>query len=251
MADLKDYIEYLYSKLGNMYVFGAQGEKLVRILSRVVEMEENNYKLVDNVLTLLQRRLEEGASIEELEAYDCSGLFMAYAIAHKIFKFDMSANDIWKSIPDKVQVSGVRSGDFLFQGTDSNKTHIGYAVDNEYAIEARGTAYGVVKTRIADRGWKYAARPYWWGEDSKPILTRDLYFEKNSEGYIVIRGDDVRDAQQLLVNKGYNPGSIDGVFGNNTSIATKNFQHDNNLDEDGVIGKNTGTALGFKWEGNY
>ena len=52
-----------------------------------------------------------------------------------------------------------------------------------------------------------------------------------------------------MTEQGYNCGELDGIFGNNTQIATKNFQHDNNLDEDGVIGKNTGTMLGFEWKG--
>lgn len=245
MADLNDYIDYLYSKLGNMYVLGAQGEKFVSILSRVVEMEDKNYSLIDNVLTLLQTKLtKEGKDINDLEAYDCSGLFMAYAISHAIFKYDMTADGIYKAIPDKIKLSEVKKGDFLFHGTSENKTHIAYAVDKEYCIEARGTKYGVVKTKIADRDFKYAARPYWWGEDVKPVLTRELYYTNP-----MMKGDDVKEVQYKLNSLDYNCGMADGYFGNKTSIAVKNFQTDNNLKVDGVVGKKTAEKLGFKWEG--
>jgi peptidoglycan hydrolase-like protein with peptidoglycan-binding domain len=51
------------------------------------------------------------------------------------------------------------------------------------------------------------------------------------------------EAQCLLRRSGYNPGTIDGVFGSNSQAAAKAFQKDMNdvfsagLDEDGKIGK--------------
>ena len=66
-----------------------------------------------------------------------------------------------------------------------------------------------------------------------------------------MKGDDVEDCQKLLIEKKYNPGKVDGVFGRNTEIAVKNFQTDSNLNVSrlGVVGKKTATALGFIWEG--
>jgi peptidoglycan hydrolase-like protein with peptidoglycan-binding domain len=53
------------------------------------------------------------------------------------------------------------------------------------------------------------------------------------------------EAQCLLRKYGYNPGTIDGIFGSNSRAAARNFQEDMNdnfgagLREDGIIGRNS------------
>lgn len=42
---------------------------------------------------------------------------------------------------------------------------------------------------------------------------------------------------------GYNPGKVDGIFGNNTLRALKEFQKNNSLAVDGIYGKNTHSKL--------
>ena len=244
MADLNDYIDYLYSRLGNMYVLGGQGGRFVDALPDISFRENQKIGLVQNILTLLNKKLKEGADINTLLEYDCSGLFMDYAIKHNLFKYDMRANDIYNAIPDKIKISKVKRGDFLFHGTTANKTHIGYAIDSEWAIEARGTAYGVVKTKIKERGWQFAARPDFWSEKKKPVLTRELYYTNP-----MMHGDDVGLLQIKLNGLDYNCGTADGYFGKKTEMAVKNFQSDQGLTVDGVVGKKTGEALGFIWEG--
>lgn len=53
------------------------------------------------------------------------------------------------------------------------------------------------------------------------------------------RGTDVMEIQALLQKIGYNPGPIDGVFGEQTRQAIINFQRNNFLVPDGVIGPAT------------
>ncbi|MGE5418385.1 MAG: peptidoglycan-binding protein [Acidobacteriota bacterium] len=57
------------------------------------------------------------------------------------------------------------------------------------------------------------------------------------------RGDDVAQLQDMLTRAGYNLGSIDGVFGYQTSSAVSKFQKDHGLDADGVAGPQTIAAL--------
>ena len=52
------------------------------------------------------------------------------------------------------------------------------------------------------------------------------------------------ELQKLLVEKGYNPGPIDGIFGALTRAAVRQFQKDHGLLVDGVVGPNTKRALG-------
>lgn len=244
MADLNDFIDYLYSILGNMYVLGGQGGRFVDVLPNICAREEQKIGLVNNILTLLNKKLKEGADINTLLEYDCSGVFMDYAIRHGIFKYDMNADGIYRAIPDKIKVSKVKRGDFVFHGTTEKKKHIGYVVDDEWVIEARGTAYGVVKTRIKERGWQFAARPDFWSEKQKPVLTRELYYTNP-----MIHGDDVGLLQIKLNGMDYNCGTADGYFGKKTEMAVKNYQSDEGLTVDGIVGRKTAEKLGFIWEG--
>ncbi|MEW9121836.1 MAG: M14 family metallopeptidase [Thermotaleaceae bacterium] len=57
------------------------------------------------------------------------------------------------------------------------------------------------------------------------------------------RGTDVMEIQSLLRRIGYSPGPIDGIFGSQTEQAVIQFQRDNNLTADGIIGPNTHRLL--------
>ncbi len=56
-------------------------------------------------------------------------------------------------------------------------------------------------------------------------------------------GAEVKAAQYLLNEHGYNAGAVDGVFGTQTENAVKSFQTAKGLASDGVIGRQTWTAL--------
>lgn len=59
-------------------------------------------------------------------------------------------------------------------------------------------------------------------------------------------GNEVIQIQTRLKNWGYYNGAIDGVYGNATYQAVKNFQKKNGLTVDGVAGSNTLKALGLQ-----
>lgn len=56
-------------------------------------------------------------------------------------------------------------------------------------------------------------------------------------------GAQVRTLQRLLNARGYSCGSVDGDFGNKTLAAVKKFQKAKCLTADGIVGKDTWTAL--------
>lgn len=60
------------------------------------------------------------------------------------------------------------------------------------------------------------------------------------------RGDEVTQIQIALKEQGYNPGNVDGIFGEQTRKAVIAFQKDNGLDADGIAGEKTLAALGIK-----
>ncbi|NES81367.1 MAG: peptidoglycan-binding protein [Moorea sp. SIO2B7] len=60
-----------------------------------------------------------------------------------------------------------------------------------------------------------------------------------------MKGQDVIALQQALINKGFSPGSADGIFGSNTDTQVRNFQKNKGLVADGIVGPSTGRALGL------
>jgi peptidoglycan hydrolase-like protein with peptidoglycan-binding domain len=58
--------------------------------------------------------------------------------------------------------------------------------------------------------------------------------------------DEIQQAQQALKDKGFDPGAVDGIDGQQTKSATKQFQKAQNLNADGRLGPQTLDALGVK-----
>jgi uncharacterized protein (TIGR02594 family) len=55
--------------------------------------------------------------------------------------------------------------------------------------------------------------------------------------------NSVREIQQALKDKGFDPGAIDGVWGRKTIEAVKRFQSEQRLTADGIVGPRTKAAL--------
>ena len=58
-------------------------------------------------------------------------------------------------------------------------------------------------------------------------------------------GEEVKEIQTKLKNWGYYSGEIDGIFGSKTLQAVKDFQSNNGLTVDGIVGEQTLAALGM------
>lgn len=65
-------------------------------------------------------------------------------------------------------------------------------------------------------------------------------------------GANVVQLQKNLKTLGYNPGNADGIFGKKTRLAVIEFQSDNGLVKDGIVGTKTivamNEALGIQWK---
>lgn len=87
----------------------------------------------------------------------------------------------------------------------------------------------------------------WIGVASLAVVASILTIAPDANA-IVYRGDTgsaVSRLQQALRDRGYNIGSVDGVFGTQTETAVIYFQEDNRLAADGVVGPSTAAALGI------
>lgn len=59
----------------------------------------------------------------------------------------------------------------------------------------------------------------------------------------MLRGDDVADLQRRLSALGFDTGRVDGIFGDQTAVALREFQRNAGLTIDGICGRGTLTEL--------
>lgn len=59
----------------------------------------------------------------------------------------------------------------------------------------------------------------------------------------LMRGEDVTEFQTLVKARGFDPGTIDGIYGEKSIQACQNFQRANGLSPDGMCGEKTWAAL--------
>lgn len=184
---------------------------------------------------------------------DCSGLgYWAFReLGGYIYH---GSNTIWNEyVTDRCDlVNGRRTdgkemlpGDPVFRKKTENgkinRHHIGYYVGGDDVIEARGTQYGVVMTKLTR--WHETA--HWLNVN----YGNGVYYQKMLTLKNGSRGDQVEELQALLNAKYGSTLEIDGIFGEKTEQAVKAFQKANGLTVDGVVGPKTWAALGVN-DGN-
>lgn len=134
-------------------------------------------------------------------------------------------------------------------------SHVGVYVGGGYVVEATGHARGVVKTKLAGRGWGLWGKPRWISYDGAPQPTQPVQPAKPTGSALTVtglpllrygdKGEYVRSAQLLLIGRGYSCGrcGADGEIGQDTYNAIIAFQRASGLQQDGIIGAQTWARL--------
>lgn len=183
---------------------------------------------------------------------DCSGLIIAALQSENPKYPDQASGTLFNRCNLKGAISTLpeKPGLCLWR-----PGHIGIYTGGGYAIEARGVAYGVVRTKVACRNWTH------WG------MLKDVDYDDSaatgtaSASYIAIYrllayrkpmlvGDDVQWLQKELNTREHSCGKVDGIFGTKTQSAVKSYQKQNRLVVDGIAGRRTITALGGVFKGS-
>ena len=165
---------------------------------------------------------------------DCSGLitYVCRKILGKDYP-DRTANGIKehfqksgqiKDIPEIAGLAVWKSG------------HIGIYIGGGLVVEAKGTYYGVIVSKLSDTKWeKYG---YIEGITYPKECTVKLpVLRKGADGCAV------RTLQALLQEFFTTNIDVDGDFGNRTEATVKRFQSSRNLDIDGIVGAKTWKEL--------
>lgn len=257
-----DGMNKLYEDHG-MYVGTGNGERTLDVAGKFFEMEKNYgrrdkdgnplwYTDTARDYEYLAKCYRKKWDMSQSRAGDCSGQIVGCLRRLGVIKDtdDYSAKG-FQTLCTDVELISLKPGDLVFNKEKDSKgkgtaTHVGVYISDGYTIESEGRDAGVTRHKVSEGNWVIGGRlPDSWFDDDIMVLTRILKYIPDN----MMRGEDVRAVQQQLQLAGYTPGTADGVFGKKTKIAVQAFQLDNNLEADGIVGKNTATALGFKWEG--
>lgn len=135
-------------------------------------------------------------------------------------------------------------------------SHVGVYIGDGYVVEATGHAKGVVKTKLAGRGWGLWGKPRWISYEAAATpaqpaqsTTQATASTLTVTGLPLLRygdkGEGVRSAQLLLIGRGYSCGrcGADGEIGQDTYNAIIAFQRASGLQQDGIIGTQTWARL--------
>ena len=172
---------------------------------------------------------------------DCSGLF-SWAFKELGGYMYHGSNTMWnKYCTSKGTLQSgitIRPGTAVFLvNSAGSRHHVGLFIGNDTVIEAKGTAYGVVTSKLS----------HWdeWGE-----LAGVDYTNEGSETFVTTlrkgdTGDEVRVLQNKLLALGYSlpKYGADGSYGSETTAAVMAFQTDKGLVVDGICGPITQATL--------
>lgn len=229
---IEAFVEYLKEQVRNhsIYVWGAQGQKKPTITEEWIRRREKTKRNADRAIAHWKKEVRDGYG-DVLRAFDCSGLGTYFFLKKDLIDHDLNADGLMR-LCEPIERKSLREGDLVFRLNGERAVHVGYAIDHDAVIEAKGRDVGVVESTA--RGWDRYGRP--------PFF-RSVRTLKLSDPYM--RGEDVRLVQNALKRNGYDPGQIDGVYGRKTQRAVKRYQRDHGLKADGIVGKQTRESLGL------
>lgn len=242
MKTNKGLVEYAKAQLGKPYWYGSFGQLGTQSFYNQKKRQYPDY---------YQWSYESKDAAQKV--HDCVGLIKGYLWCDSptdttpVYNGaqDKSANGMYEACKTKGAIGTMPDvpGTLVFM-----EHHVGVYIGNGEVIEARGHSYGVVKTKLQGRGWRnWGYCPYITYEASpepKPATVKKITVELTqlSKG---AKGEQVKTLQRLLVAYGFSVGGsgIDGDFGNATYTAVIAFQRMKGLEQDGIVGKATWSAL--------
>ena len=164
MSVRQKFIDYLHAQVGCIYVWGAQGERdITEAWIRKKETSDTNAK---RAISLWKKRLAQG--MENIAAYDCSGLIMRFLIDEGLYKSDMSSRGLYSAAQKLDRRTELMPGDLVFRHNGQRIHHVGVFVGNGMVIESKGRDDGVV-LRLMDASGK----SYWNRYGRLSVITDD------------------------------------------------------------------------------
>lgn len=243
-------VEYVLAQLGKPYWYGTFGQIAnAGLLAEKRQQYPERYTAGDFTAQFGQK------------VHDCVGLIKGYLWCdtpdgEPIYKAsqDVAVSGLFMTCPENGSIDTMPDipGVCVFM---RDMSHVGVYVGDGYVVEATGHARGVVKTKLAGRGWGLWGKPRWISYDGAAQPTQPVQPAKPTGSALTVsglpllrfgdKGECVRSAQLLLIGRGYSCGrcGADGEIGQDTYNAIIAFQRACGLQQDGIIGAQTWARL--------
>lgn len=255
MLTVNDFLDLLKGQVNKgIYVWGGDGELLSDMKDPIawIERHEQNETDAKRAVNLFKKRVEKG--VDEIRAFDCSGL--VYWALHKLGlqKSDVSSRGLY-ALCTPIEKKDLRYGDLVFHHDGTRIVHVGVYFSDGQVIECKGRDYGVVITKRSNKTyWNRFGR--WKAFESeeperKPDESAFIFTRQLKKGCV---GHDVIELKKLLIAHGFSKGITTDTksserFGSSTKRLVKEYQKSVRLKVDGVAGHDTIISLGGIWLG--
>lgn len=151
-------VAYAIAQLGKPYWYGTYGQKAT---ADILSYKARQYPSMYTAARLANCRKQYGVKV-----HDCVGLIKGYLWCDNATDLtpkyaaaqDKSANGMYNACKERGTIATMPdiAGVLVFM-----EGHVGVYIGGGYVIEARGFSSGVVKTKLAGRGWtKWGKCPY-------------------------------------------------------------------------------------------
>ena len=221
---------------GSIIGMGARGDNVVKIQKELIRRGYNVPGGTD---------VQYGSGCREIvkKFQSDSGLEIDGVVGKRTWDTLFPTLEIELPYPGKIITMGSRGENVI--RIQKRLIRLGYNVpggaDGQYGSGCRE----IIKKFQGDNGLEIDGDV---GENTWNTLFPLQNQKENSEWprYYIAKGmsdGNVSIIQTRLSNLGYSIGPIDGIFGENTEEAIKNFQETNHLDVDGIVGRDTWNAL--------
>lgn len=245
--------EYAIAQLGRPYWWGTFGQTAnAGLLAQKREQYPDKYGSYGD-----ECKKQYGQKV-----HDCVGLIKGYLWcdtpdSEPIYKAaqDVAVSGLFMACPESGSIDTMPDipGVCVFM---RDMSHVGVYIGGGYVVEATGHARGVVKTKLAGRGWALWGKPRWisYTDVATPTQSAQTTMQATASVLTVTglpllrygdKGECVRSAQMLLIGRGYSCGwcGADGEIGQDTYNAIIAFQRASGLQQDGIIGAQTWARL--------
>lgn len=244
-------VEYALTQLGKPYWWGTFGQTASAALLTQKRTQYPDYYTADDFESQFGKRV-----------HDCVGLIKGYLWcdtpdSEPIYKAaqDVAVSGLYMVCPENGSIDTMPDipGVCVFM---RDMSHVGVYVGGGDVVEATGHARGVVKTKLAGRGWALWGKPRWISYEAAatPAQPAQTTTQATASALTVtglpllrygVKGECVRSAQLLLIGRGYSCGrcGADGEIGQDTYNAIIAFQRASGLQQDGIIGAQTWARL--------
>lgn len=244
-------VEYSIAQLGKPYWYGTFGQTASAALLAAKQNQYPGYYTADDFESQFGQKV-----------HDCVGLIKGFlwcdtpnSEPRYQAAQDVAVHGLFLACPEGGSIDTMPDipGVCVFM---RDLSHVGVYIGDGYVVEASGHARGVVKTKLAGRGWGLWGKPRWISYEAAatPAQPAQTASQATASSLTVTglpllrygdKGECVRSAQLLLIGRGYSCGrcGADGEIGQDTYNAVVAFQRATGLQQDGIIGAQTWARL--------